>query len=423
MLAAAGLVAACTGGSAGGPAVTTSTAVSTPSPPTTVRQRRAGPLRFGVVLPLTGTAAAFGVPLIAGIDLAVQQVNDAGGVNGEPMVKVTVIDEGKDLETVGQQILDGALDFIVGPASSTSALAISETVNQAQVVTCTPTAGGVALTRFGNRYLFRTIPSDALEGAALAIAVGASGLGSSGPDPVAVLYPDDDYGRAVEARFRSQLNQQAAQVVSSAPYDAEATVAELDAIAGRAVGAEPTVVVVIGLPDGGGRMLSRLRNAPGFSRIDRVYVSSPMRQPTLFDKVAPGKADALLDVFGVSPLADPLLPRFSAALTEARPDAGIAYASYAYDCVNLIALAAAAAKSNDPRVFRDRLGEVSQLGAPCENFRECAARLAGNDNINYEGVSGPADIDANGDVTAARYELFTFDASGRDVRKYDFPVP
>lgn len=427
-LALAATLAACTGGGSDG-ADGTSTAASSvpadPSPSTTVRQRRAGAaLRVGMVLPATGQDASFGAPLGAGVELAAQQINAAGGVNGQPLELVTTIDEGKELEALGERILDGELDALVGPASSRDALAIAETVNEAQVVTCSPTAGSVALTRYDNRYLFRTMPSDALEGAALAKAIEQSGLGLSGPGPVAVLYPDDDYGRAIFDRLQSQLNPQAARLVYESAYDPEASVPELDSLAGRLVSFEPTVAVVIGLPDGGGRMLARLRAAPGFFRISRVYVSSAMRDPTLYDKVAPGKANALQNVYGVSPLADPLLPSFTTALRALRPDAGVAYAAYAYDCLNVIALAAQAAASNDPRVFRDRLGDVSQLGAPCDTFATCAARLADQDNIDYRGVSGPVDVDAAGDVTVARYELFTFDENGRDVRaKLDFLVP
>lgn len=429
-LAALAVLAACTGGGGDDRATpgTTSTLPDVPAPSTTVRERRPGAaLRVGVVLPLTGPDAAFGAPLTAGVELALGEINAAGGVNGQPVELVTSIDEGKDLPVLGQRILDAELDALIGPASSADALAISETVNEAEVVTCSPTAGSVALTRYGNRYLVRTMPSDAMEGAALAIAVGRSGLlGTSGPGPVSVLYPDDDYGRAIFERFDATLNRQAADLVFQAPYDPEATVPELDALAGQVVSREPTVAVVIGLPDAGGRMLARLMGAPGFSRIRGVYLSSAMREPTLFERVAPGKPDALQNVFGVSPLADPLLASFTTALRALRPDAGTAYASYAYDCLNVIALAAQSAASNDPRLFRDRIVDVSQLGAPCFSFDDCAVRLAAADNIDYDGVSGPNGwgIDAAGDVTRARYELFTFDGNGRDVRaQVDFAVP
>ena len=424
-LAVVGLTAAaaCTGGSAAkGTQPASSVAPSTST--TVVKQRRAGPLRVGVVLPLTGSATSFGQPLLAGIELAKEQINAAGGVNGEPIQIVAKVDEGKDLETLGQTIIDAELDAIVGPASSANALAVAETVNQAEVVTCTPTAGSVALTRYGSQYLFRTFPSDALQGDALAKALKESGL-LFGPGAVAVLYPDDDYGRSIFDHLRSQLDPSVASIKFQSAYATDATDNDLQAIARQAVDANPRVAVVIGLSDAGGRMLTRLRSADVDSSIARVYVSAAMRVPNLYEQPAAGKPIARQAVLGVSPLADPNQAGFVQDFRAVAPDVGIAYATYAYDCLNLIALAAQSARSNDPRAFRDRLVEVSRAGQRCDSFASCAEKLMADPplNIDYDGASGSVDLDENGDVTSARFELFRFDASGRDVRDDDLRVP
>jgi branched-chain amino acid transport system substrate-binding protein len=375
-----------------------------------------------MVLPLTQQNAAFAQPLIAAVNLAVRQVNVAGGVNGEPVELVAPIDEGQDLADVRQRIGEGDFDAIVGPATSADALALAETVDDLGVVTCSPTAGTVALSRFGNRFLFRTFPSDALQGAALAEAINGSGLGTG---RVVIVYPSDEYGQAIADRVPAQLNPAVANVELTLPYDLDATDGDLDALAGQAVAANPDVVVVVGMTDGGGRMLSRLRLQNGFARVPQVYVSAAMRDPKLLERVAPSNPEALENVRGVSPLANPYLRTFTEELEQESAEAGISYASYAYDCVNLIALAAQAAGSNDPRQFQGELVDVSQPnpGSRCETFATCKAILAQDLNIDYNGISGPVDIDRNGDVTSARYELFGFDQSGRDVRVLDFLAP
>jgi branched-chain amino acid transport system substrate-binding protein len=415
------VAAACSGSSgSASPSSPSAPAVSTTS--TTVRVRRAGPLRLGVVLPLSGNDAAFAQPLVAGVELAVAQINAAGGVNGELVPKVIKIDEGKDLADVRQQIIDGELDAIVGPATSADALAIAETVNDTEVVTCTPTAGAAALTRFGNRYVFRTFPSDALEGAALAEAINRSGLQGG---HVVILYQSDSYGEAIAARAPSQLNLGVATIARALPYDVDATDTALDSLAGLAVAERPDVAIVIGLPEGGGRMLARLRGQAGYKSISRVYVSAAMRKPNLWEKVAPSNPDALVQVRGVSPLANSYLPRFSDAMRAIEPDTGLAYAAFSYDCVNLIALAAQAAGSNDPRLVRDRMVDVSRPnpGSTCQTFDACKMILDQKLNVDYDGISGPVDLEASGDVSSARYELFGFDETGRDVRKDELLVP
>ena len=365
------------------------------------------------MLSVTGPDAAFAKPLLDGIDLAIAEVNKAGGVNGESVVLVPPYDEGKGLADVRQWILDGSLDAIIGPATSSDALAIAETVNDTEVVTCAPTAGAVALTRFGNRYLVRTFPTDALEGAALAEAINRSGLQGR---RVVVLYQSDEYGEAISSRVPAQLNVGVATVARSLPYDVDASDAVLDALAGRAMAEQPDVVIVVGLPDGGGRMLGRLRLQAAYRTISQVYVSAAMREQSLLAKVAPSSVDALVDVRGVSPVAEP--PNaFADALRAAAPDTGIAYAAYAYDCVNLIALAAQAASSNDPRLFRDEITDVSRPnpGLTCQSFAACRRILDQKLNIDYDGISGPVDLETTGDVSSARYELFGFDETGRDV--------
>ena len=408
------MAAACTGGDGGASPQTTVAPTLPPTTSTTARSRLPGPLRVGVIVPRTGDAAAFGPPLLAGIQLAGQDINAAGGVNGEKIEVVEPRDEAKEPDAALELIRDGAVDAIIGPASSPDALAVAETVNQARIVTCSPTAGSIALTKFGNQYIFRTMPSDALEGAALAKVLSQSGLGSA-----AVVYPDDGYGQEIFKQLRDHLESSVVKLPFSAAYDPNGTQGSFDAIAGQLVAADPRMVVVIGLPESGGRMLSAVRDAPGASRVNRWYVSAAMREPNLFEKVAPGRADGLQDVLGVAPVADPQLASFTSALKAVSRDASAAYAAYAYDCLNLIALAAQVAKSNDPKDFRDHMVEVSRAGVTCTTFASCAGNAAQKPplNFDYEGVSGPVDLEENGDVSAARYELFGFDTSGRDVAK------
>lgn len=413
VLALALVGAACSGGDGTATPQTTVQNTLAPTTSTTVRARVAGPLRVGVILPFTGPAAAFGPPLLAGVELAVKEIDAAGGVNGERIALLQPRDEGKEPDAALELIRDGAVDAIIGPASSSNALKIAETVNQAQVVSCSPTAGSIALTRYGNHYVMRTMPSDALEGAALARALSLSGLGSA-----AVAYPDDGYGQAIYKQLQDSLDAGVVELSTAEGYDPNAGPDNLQAVAGRLLAKDPRMVVVIGLPEAGGRMLGELRNLDT-GRVNRWYVSSAMREPNLFEKVAPGRSDGLQDVEGVSPQADPERQRFTLDLRTVAPDVSATYAAYAYDCMNLIALAAQVAKSNDPQKFRDQLVGVSSAGNPCSDFATCAANVMRDTplNLDYQGMSGPVDLAESLDVLAGRYELFGFDASGRDVDK------
>ncbi len=87
------------------------------------------------------------------------------------------------------------------------------------------------------------------------------------------------------------------------------------------------------------------------------------------------------------------------------------YDAQNFDAVVLIALAAAAAGSSDPAAIAENLQGVS--GPPgdkytFENLQEAIDAAANGDDIDYEGASGPIDLDDNGDPSAANYGTWSY---------------
>jgi branched-chain amino acid transport system substrate-binding protein len=80
------------------------------------------------------------------------------------------------------------------------------------------------------------------------------------------------------------------------------------------------------------------------------------------------------------------------------------FAGNAYDCVNLIALSAGAASSDDPRVIADGVRNAANTGVPCASYAECARIDSQGLDFNYNGVNGQNTLyqfDANGDLSRA----------------------
>jgi branched-chain amino acid transport system substrate-binding protein len=162
-------VASCSGG--GGATVPTTSALPSEDTSPIVRRNVDGSLRIGVWLPTSGPAAALGSPLAAGVELAVQEINEAGGVNGR-MVRVANRDEGGDPATAYQALRElleqEQVDVIVGPSSSRTALGAIDTLAAAHVVDCSPTTSALDLGgRRDNGFFVRTIGSEGLEAVAL----------------------------------------------------------------------------------------------------------------------------------------------------------------------------------------------------------------------------------------------------------------
>ena len=405
------LVAACTDDSATPPAPTTAVVAS--STTTVPRGNVDGQLKIGILLPQTGPGMPIGVSMTAAVQMAVNEINNAGGVNGQP-VAVAVADEGSTQEAASKALDDlltgQKVDAIVGPASSKVALALMDRVVDNRVAMCSPTATSNVLSDYPDKgYFFRTIPSDDLEAKALGEVI-ADAVGK----PTAVVYPDDEYGRRMSQTLADTLKRQDTKITSVTSYDA--TVTDASYFSGTATSVlqdNPAAVAVVGTPDAGGRIIAALQ-ARAFTP-PAIFVTDGMRVPNLFDKVQPGKPESVAGIQGTSPAPDGIgAAWFTDAFAAGNPEVPDFYAPYAYDCTNLIALAAQAAQSDDATKFIDQVVQTSRAGVDCRNFTECAKDLAEGRNIDLNGASGRIELLPNGDASYGAYDIFKFGPDGKD---------
>ena len=126
-----------------------------------------------------------------------------------------------------------------------------------------------------------------------------------------------------------------------------------------------------------------------------------------------------------SALGDVVLDNISGVSPRALPDAEDeppgAFATNAYDCVNLIALAAVQAGADDSVGMPDAqemaaaLPTVSGGGQPCRQFVECIDLLGDNRGFDYDGPGPGVEIGPDGDPAQGWYDVFSFDPAGIDV--------
>ena len=123
----------------------------------------------------TGANTELGTSIRTGVQLALDDVNAAGGVNGHA-VNVVQRDEGDNPAATAlavQDLIQLGADAIIGPTSSVDVLGTLRTTVRAGILSCSPTATALALDAFPSDGLFfRTIPSDSLQAAAIARTVG-----------------------------------------------------------------------------------------------------------------------------------------------------------------------------------------------------------------------------------------------------------
>jgi branched-chain amino acid transport system substrate-binding protein len=408
-IAGAGLVVGCTGGNGSGSGLSPST---TTTPPTTLAVQPAGDgeLRIGVLAPQTGEGASLGAAIIAAVQLAVSEINDAGGVNGVPVV-VTVADEGDGVNTataaVDELIRNDQVDAIVGPASSRVALGVLRRIVTQGVLVCSPTATAITLSTFPDADLFfRTIASDDLQARAMATAIDQQGVTSAG-----IVVPDDSFGRGYEQSLASALSR--SSITVQEPVRFSTTNPDYTDAARAVLQDEPAVVAVIGNREQGRAMVAAVSQLSG--RRIPVYVNDALRAADLFEVIDPNDPMSASHVKGLSPAAVPNNTAFEANLRTLLPTGRTDYAAYAYDCTNLIALSSVAAGTDAPNSVARQVVPVSNGGAGCAAFTDCAASLAESLNIDFNGVTQTVSIASNGDNLAGVFSLFGFDETGRDV--------
>jgi ABC-type branched-subunit amino acid transport system substrate-binding protein len=234
--------------------VTANAPASADVEPVPVTGTRAGDgvFKVGTLLPETGSLAFLGPPEFAAAELAVQEINEAGGVLGQP-VEYSQGDSGDtttDLaNTTTDRLLSENVDLIVGAASSSVSLTVIDKITGAGVVMFSPANTSKAFSDYADNGLyFRNAPSDILQGGTL-----ADIILQDGHTTVGVLALDDDYGTGLLEDLTTALEEGGAEVVESVVYDPAAQT--FDAEVGQIVTADPEAIVVIGF-DESSRILS-----------------------------------------------------------------------------------------------------------------------------------------------------------------------
>ena len=410
------MVAGCTGGGDDTPAtatVVTDTPVATdasPAPDDTVDEPE---LVVGTPLPLTGPGAEIGSSMRDGVELAVSEIDAAGGVNGLP-VELIEADEGADATTTAgaiEELLAQGVDVVVGPASSISVSTVLPITTRAGVLTCSPTASAMSLDGYPDDDLFvRTIPSDSLQATAIAEYVIRTGQRSA-----AVVYLDDAYGRPFAEKVASELEARSLEVTSFVAYDPAD--ADYSGEVRLAIADSAEVVVVVGDASAGPRMVSALFEQAATDT--SVVMNDAMRVPAAASAYQRLPESALARLSGVSPVSR-IIDGDVAAEFEARfPDSRGLFAANAYDCVSAVALAANVAPDTPVAGLGPVLTDVTHLGGPCISYTACAIGLAAGRNIDYDGPSGELYLGTDGDVARGVFDVFRFGSDGTDMDAKD----
>ena len=209
-----------------------------------------GPLKFGTLLPLTGTLAFLGPPEVAGVQLAINEINEAGGVLGAP-VEVVSGDSGDTSTNIATQTVashqQAGVNAIIGAASSDVTKTVIDTVTQAGILMFSPANTSDSFTTYADNGLyFRTAPPDLFQGQVLADLITKEGNQSVG-----ILAQNGEYGTGLAQVIADNLANAGLgeDVVKQEYYDPNAS--DFSDVVQTMVDLNPDAIVVIGFDESG----------------------------------------------------------------------------------------------------------------------------------------------------------------------------
>ncbi|MEY2635420.1 MAG: hypothetical protein RIS75_1360 [Actinomycetota bacterium] len=383
-------------------------ACSSSSEPT----EEASPLKIGSLLPETGSLAFLGPPEFAGVDLAVADINAAGGVLGMDVEHIRG-DSGDTTTEIAQTTVDSHLaagvSAIVGAASSGVSFTVIDKITAAGVVHFSPANTSPDFTNYDdNGMYFRTAPSDTFQGAVL-----GQLMASEGAENAVIINMDDAYGNGL-AKYAAAAFTGSSTVIT---YDPAAT--EFASEVGQAKAAKPDAIALIGFAETTAVVTELIKQGIGPDNVKMYLVDGNLSGSAFADL----PSDVMVGVKGTLPGA--YAPdAFQARLLEVDPElTDFSYAAESYDTVTLIALAAQAGGATDGDTIAANLQAVSAGGEKCSNFADCKALLDEGKDIDYDGVSGPIEFDANGEVTQATMGVYEYVANDKyEARPDEFVV-
>jgi len=392
------VAAACSGSDEATPTTSLPATTTTTTPP----KPSDGRLTIGVLLPTSDTV--IGDPMVASIQEAIARINTAGGVLGAP-VRTVVADEGGTTTSASssiQTLLTRDVDAIVGPGSSLLALGTLDEIVSSGTLACSPTATALALDEFPDDGLFfRTIPSDSLQAQAIAEAADQTGALTA-----TIVHVDDAYGRAFADAVETSMASGVISVAETVEFSGRDD--DLTDEARQLIDSASPVAIILADGDDATRFIETLDELDT-GGIATIVVNDAVRNPSNPQLIAGLDRELRSKIVGLAPQAE------SADPTAPFDPPGL-FASNAYDCVNLIALAAVRADSDEPSDIADQMASVSASGQVCGSFADCVAAIDSGRQVDYNGPSGLTELDVRqGDPQRAIFDRFVFGPDGDDV--------
>ena len=336
----------------------------------------AAQIKMGVAGPLTGPNAAFGAQLKNGAEQAVADFNAKGGINGQK-IELSFGDDVSDPKqgvSVANKFVGDKVQFVIGHFNSGVTMPASDVYAEHGIFMITPSATNPVITTRGLWNVFRTCGDDDNQGQTAAKYIADKFKGKN----VAIAHDKTTYGKGLADFTRKYAKELGVKEVlyegiNIGEKDLSALVSKI-----KASGAD--LVYWGGLHTEGGLLVRQMRD----QGVKAPLMGGDGIASNEYAAIAAAGAEGTLMTFGPDPRKHPeakaVVAKFQAK--QINPEA---YTLYSYAAVEVIAQAAAAIKSSDPK----KIAAEVRTGKP------------------YKTVIGELKYDKKGDITRPDYVIYT----------------
>lgn len=359
-----------------------------------------------VAAPFSGNESFIGPRFLNGVKVAVQEINNDGGVLGRKFDVVTADTAGDPVDAVpavSQVIATKHPVAMIGPSSLTIT-SVDKQLNQDQLVDIT-LGGTTQLDQMNFPYIFRTSPSDSQMGVAMAYYGVQKGYKSA-----ALVFGSNESAQTLDAPVKDTLQKHGVKVVADLKVvpDQSSYRSEIE----KVLAAKPDAIFMQVDPQTASTWFSEIQQLGGGNI---PVVGSDVTAAADFAKaVGEQTAEKLLtSVQGSTvggPAADEYAKFYGRVFSGKQP---VTLSNDAYDGVNVIALAMEEANSTDPAKYvQDVIKVANGPGDKVYDFAGGETAIKAGKTVNYTGASGPIDFNKYHNVSGA-FDAVQRDSSGK----------
>lgn len=385
-------------------------------------------LKVGTLLPLTGDLQTFGPSGENAAKLAIQLVNENGGVNDGDVVHVsgdTETSQNAAPNEANRLINTEGIDAVVGAYSSGVSMSVIDQFVQAEIPMLSPANTAAAFTDYDDDgFYFRTAPTDEFQATVLAEEVANE---TANHTTAAIIAINNFYGTGFGDIFRDEWEDPTeGRVVSSyVKYDPEDP--DYSTVVSQATTPEPDVVVLVAYPDTGAEII-RTAHQDGKAGPNSTIawrLSEGLFSGGFPDQVGMTEDDRYIveGMRGTTPqlFLDEVAEDFKTAYQDEYGEEPALFSPGAYDGAVLFSLAAEKCDCRDGPGIRDEVTDImNPPGQKTGDVGEALELVRNGEEVDWSGPAGDIEFDENGEPSSGTYAIWTFNSDGEiEVLKQD----